>query len=54
MTLFEFIEGWYNRKKIHSAIGYQIPYDIKNVSIKIPRFCVQKLDINPKFLENEI
>lgn len=32
MTLFEFIEGWYKRKMIHSAIGYQIPYDIEKMS----------------------
>ena len=31
-ALFEFIEGWYNRKRIHSAIGYQIPYDIEKMS----------------------
>lgn len=32
MALFEFIEGWYNRKRIHSAIGYRIPYDIEKMS----------------------
>lgn len=32
MALFEFIEGWYNRKRIHSAIGYQIPYEIEKMS----------------------
>ena len=32
MALFEFIEGWYNRKRIHSAIGYQIPYEIEEMS----------------------
>ena len=32
MALFEFIEGWYNRKRIHSAIGYKIPYDIEKMS----------------------
>ncbi len=24
-TIFEYIEGWYNRKRIHSAIGYMTP-----------------------------
>ena len=32
IALFEFIEGWYNRKRIHSAIGYRIPYDIEKMS----------------------
>ena len=29
LALFEFIEGWYNRKRIHSAINYKIPYEIE-------------------------
>ena len=29
MALFEFIEGWYNRKRIHSAIGYKTPYQLE-------------------------
>ena len=32
MALFEFIEGWYNRKRKHSAIEYQIPYEIEKMS----------------------
>lgn len=24
-AIFEYIEGWYNRKRIHSSIGYMIP-----------------------------
>ena len=32
LALFEFIEGWYNRKRIHSAINYQIPYEIEKIS----------------------
>ena len=24
-AIFEYIEGWYNRKRIHSAIGYKTP-----------------------------
>ena len=28
-AIFEFIEGWYNRKRIHSAIGYKIPYQLE-------------------------
>ena len=32
MGIFEFIEGWYNRKRIHSAINYQIPYEVEKIS----------------------
>ena len=33
MVIFEFIEGWYNRKRIHSSIGYKIPYELEKNSI---------------------
>ena len=29
---FMFIESWYNRKRIHSSIGYKTPYDIEKIS----------------------
>lgn len=32
LAIFEFIEGWYNRKRIHSAIDYKIPYEIEKIS----------------------
>ena len=25
MAIFEFIEGWYNRQRRHSTLGYQTP-----------------------------
>jgi putative transposase len=25
LAMFQFIEGWYNRKRIHSSLGYQTP-----------------------------
>jgi putative transposase len=28
IAIFEFIEGWYNRNRIHSSIGYQTPYQV--------------------------
>ncbi|WP_328192616.1 IS3 family transposase, partial [Heyndrickxia coagulans] len=31
--LFEFIEGWYNRKRIHSCLGYMTPQETED-SIK--------------------
>ena len=29
-TIFEFIEGWYNRRRIHSSIEYRIPNELEN------------------------
>ena len=31
LAIFEFIEGWYNRKRIHSAIDYKTPFEIENL-----------------------
>ncbi|MCF7932354.1 MAG: IS3 family transposase, partial [Acholeplasmataceae bacterium] len=28
IAIFEFIEGWYNRNRIHSSIGYQTPHQV--------------------------
>ena len=32
LAIFTFIESWYNRKRIHSSIGYKTPYDIEKIS----------------------
>ena len=32
LAIFEFIEGWYNRRRIHSAIDYKTPYEIEKIS----------------------
>lgn len=29
LALFEFIEGWYNRRRIHQAIGYKTPAQVE-------------------------
>ena len=29
-VIFEFIESWYNRRKIHSVINYRTPEEIEN------------------------
>ncbi len=34
-ALFEYIEGWYNLKRIHSSIGYQTPQEFENSIRKI-------------------
>lgn len=28
MVIFEYIEGFYNRKRIHNSIDYQTPYQV--------------------------
>ena len=30
LAIFEFIEGWYNRKRIHSSIGYKVPCELES------------------------
>ncbi len=33
-AIFEYIEGWYNRKRIHSAIGYMTPQQKEDAELK--------------------
>ena len=33
-AVFEYIEGWYNRKRIHSAIGYITPQQKEDEELK--------------------
>lgn len=30
VKLFEFIEGWYNRNRLHSSLGYKTPREVEN------------------------
>ncbi|OAK71407.1 integrase [Lederbergia galactosidilytica] len=32
VELFKYIEGWYNRKRIHGSIGYLTPQEMENLS----------------------
>ena len=32
MALFDFIEGWYNRHRCHSALGYLSPDDFEHIA----------------------
>ncbi|MEG0806706.1 MAG: IS3 family transposase, partial [Lachnospiraceae bacterium] len=33
-TIFEYIEFWYNRKRIHSAIDYMTPQQKEDIELK--------------------
>ena len=33
-AVFEYIEGWYNRRRIHSAIGYMTPQQKEDEELK--------------------
>lgn len=35
LALFQYIEGFYNRKRIHSSIGYNTPQAIEDLAIKV-------------------
>ena len=35
LALFQYIEGWYNRKRIHSSIDYRTPQEMENSILKI-------------------
>ncbi|EPB8170891.1 IS3 family transposase [Clostridium perfringens] len=32
-VVFEFIESWYNRKRIHSSINYRTPEEIEKQAV---------------------
>ena len=32
LAIFEFIEGWYNRQRIHSSIDYKTPIEVENAA----------------------
>ena len=31
-AIFDFIESWYNRKRIHSAINYKTPNEVQETA----------------------
>ena len=34
LSTFEYIESWYNRRRIHSRIGYMTPQDYEDLILK--------------------
>lgn len=34
ISIFEYIEGWYDRKRIHSRIGYITPQECEDIERK--------------------
>ena len=35
LAILQYIEGWYNRNRIHSSIGYRTPQEMENIAFKI-------------------
>lgn len=35
LSVFEYIEVWYNRKRIHSSLGYKTPMEFEKLMLKI-------------------
>jgi putative transposase len=34
LAIFEYIEGWYNRKRRHSALDYHTPYHLESLYLE--------------------
>ena len=34
-ALFQYIEGWYNRKRIHGSIDYKTPQEMENLALRV-------------------
>lgn len=34
-AIFEYIESWYNRKRIHSALGYKTPQQVEDEAVQV-------------------
>ena len=34
---FNFIEGWYNRKRIHSSLNYKTPHEVEQLTRSYPQ-----------------
>nr|WP_289286123.1 IS3 family transposase [Parablautia intestinalis] len=53
-AIFKYIEGWYNRKRIHIAIDYITPQQKEDEGLKkqhnLSTFFVQSIDIDPKLI----
>ena len=35
LSLFKYMEGWYNRKRIHGNINYRTPQEMENYALKV-------------------
>jgi len=39
LSIFEWIESWYNRRRRHSALGYQTIEELEKNNYKFTRVC---------------
>lgn len=44
LRIFDYIEGWYNRTRLHSSIGYRTPVQFEN-ELKMDKNVVTKMEV---------
>ena len=44
LRIFDYIEGWYNRTRLHSSIGYRTPVQFEN-ELKMDKNVVNKVEV---------
>ena len=54
-AIFTWIEGWYNRRRLHSTLGYLSPIDYENGTLDQPRagLAASRLAHSPVMIKQE-